>query len=641
MPNVPVSGTYPAVEFQPSETSSVYHTDQEFTDSSGNSYMFRTYNAQYYPLLIPPWTLFDNSLPAYATVQNPDGSIHYYTNPSGMTSWTAWVGSDNNTVYNAVDFGLTAGGIASDNTTALASLFTAMGPATAPALGGGSGWIPQYNFPVNASAGGQTVPDQAIFQGLGTGGQSHEGYPAQQYHFSINDDPDEAAPGIFLNCSGSHTTGGTYFKNLAFQWVTPGYATDLALLLDYWNTVVEGCTFTDCPTALNFQGLGCEARHCTLRYGSGDPENATAMIMQGINCAVVGPSEMSGDLVPGTVFMSIGGGTTNCNIIHLDHLHVDKYDYGLDYSDLNDVGVGSGCQEITVSHCVFECVNTCVYMTPQTPDKLILDQHFTDNVFMKGQDSTNGDPIVFIDSNTGLATNVGPIFFNNCLIFSDVTDDDDHSGEAQSNQYGLRIGKCEYVSVIGGQISQVGGNSADVTGTANVCISDAATSVSLSGVNLNAVCQVPNAGRSTGTMGSGASDYALLISGDCGQVVLTDCSMEGFITPVLITGSVVELLIRNCVGYNDQDTVINTLAHITDGTAYSAATQGANDGTSYYGPSLVMFTANSSAGGTFQVNGGTPQGLLANQFVTVFLNSPYDTIQFNVHPPATFSWTGR
>jgi hypothetical protein len=34
----------------------------------------------------------------------------------------------------------------------------------------------------------------------------------------------------------------------------------------------------------------------------------------------------------------------------------------------------------------------------------------------------------------------------------------------------------------------------------------------------------------------------------------------------------------------------------------------------------VMFTASSSAGGTFQVNGGTPQGLLANQFVTVFLN---------------------
>jgi hypothetical protein len=94
---------------------------------------------------------------------------------------------------------------------------------------------------------------------------------------------------------------------------------------------------------------------------------------------------------------------------------------------------------------------------------------------------------------------------------------------------------------------------------------------------------------------------------------------------------------------SDNNTAYNAVDYgVTGaGTAYSAATQGANDGTSYYGPSLVMFTASSSAGGTFQVNGGTPQGLLANEFVTVFLNSPYDTIQFNVHPPATFSWTGR
>lgn len=42
MANVPVAGTYPAVEFQPTETSSVYHTDQEFTDGSGNSHMYRT-----------------------------------------------------------------------------------------------------------------------------------------------------------------------------------------------------------------------------------------------------------------------------------------------------------------------------------------------------------------------------------------------------------------------------------------------------------------------------------------------------------------------------------------------------------------------------------------------------------------------
>jgi hypothetical protein len=53
-----------------------------------------------------------------------------------------------------------------------------------------------------------------------------------------------------------------------------------------------------------------------------------------------------------------------------------------------------------------------------------------------------------------------------------------------------------------------------------------------------------------------------------------------------------------------------------------------------------MFTANSS-GGTFQVNGGAAQTLLASQVVTVFLNSPYDTIQFNTNAPAAFSWTGQ
>jgi hypothetical protein len=54
-----------------------------------------------------------------------------------------------------------------------------------------------------------------------------------------------------------------------------------------------------------------------------------------------------------------------------------------------------------------------------------------------------------------------------------------------------------------------------------------------------------------------------------------------------------------------------------------------------------MFTTSSSSSGTFQVNGGLAQTLLGNQFVTVFLNSPYDTIQFNLHGPVAFTWTGK
>ena len=160
MGNLTASGGYPFVQWQPSEGNKVWHTDQEFADSSGNSYMFRIYNAEYDTNSGTWHTLTTGVSNAYATVQNPDGSIHYYWN-NGVTTNFSWVGSGNNTIYNAVDFGTTAGGSASANTTALASLFTAMATATAPALVGGSAFIPQYNFPVNASLSTAplTVPD--------------------------------------------------------------------------------------------------------------------------------------------------------------------------------------------------------------------------------------------------------------------------------------------------------------------------------------------------------------------------------------------------------------------------------------------------------------------------------------------------
>jgi hypothetical protein len=71
--------------------------------------MYRTVNA-YFDETFQIWIPV-SSAPAYATVQNPDGSIHYYTlDDSGN-----WVGSGNNAVYNAVDYGLnvddTSGGI--------------------------------------------------------------------------------------------------------------------------------------------------------------------------------------------------------------------------------------------------------------------------------------------------------------------------------------------------------------------------------------------------------------------------------------------------------------------------------------------------------------------------------------------------
>ncbi|MGA9273467.1 MAG: hypothetical protein WBV67_08270, partial [Candidatus Cybelea sp.] len=129
MADLVASGTNPATEYQITLGSpGVYHEDRVVvTTVSGASLtqMFRVYGAVLSPGI--GWSFQSGVSTAYATVQNPDGSIHHFTF-SGTAPWQTedWEGSDNNTIYNAVDFGTTAGGSASSNSDALTSLFTAM-----------------------------------------------------------------------------------------------------------------------------------------------------------------------------------------------------------------------------------------------------------------------------------------------------------------------------------------------------------------------------------------------------------------------------------------------------------------------------------------------------------------------------------
>lgn len=647
----------------------VYHEDRVVVTTVGATSITQMFRVDGAMLEADGWHFVDTGT-AYATVQNPDGSIHYFTY-SGTSPWltSAWQGSDNNTVYNAVDFGVTANGSASVNAGALSSLFTAM--AGAAGLGGGMLWIPRYNFPVNASSA-LNAPVGCIFQGLGTGGYNN-GY--EFFHFSISDGAATVASTFFSN-SGNHTPGGTIFRNLAFQWIEPGYVGDTCLNFNYSNNIAQECTFTDCPLAINFQGLQQSAKQCSISYGndSDNPvqNNTTAIVMAGIQCEVSGPSEMNGGGLSGSTtatFCSIGGGLRHSNHSTFRNLHIFGWDYGIDYSDINNVvgSTRSGTQNTVIDGCHMEISRTCVYMTPYNPGGgstgQIFDQTIVSCNLQKGQDSNDPSPIVYIDSNGGLASNIGPIMLANNLIFSNVTDDTKHEGVAQSNQYGVEIGVCESVSIIGGQISQVGGNNPDVIGTANICISGDAVQVSLDSVNLGPLFYGANHGDSTGTNGSGPSEYALLISGSPASVQVNNCYMAGFDGPavsitgspssvyitncvmqagssVSVTGSPSTVFVANCVGYNDQNATINTLAHISTGVAYSAHNQGSNGGTSYYGPSFVVFTAN-AFGGSFQVNGGAALTLLPTQVVTLTLASPYDTIQFNTHVPAAIQWTGR
>jgi hypothetical protein len=92
---------YPASQYEPlaPEINGVYHEDREVNISGdvGASQMYRTYNAKFDPSLAQ-WGLGTATVSeAYATVQNPDGSIHYFSNYNPATNtyeetWASWFG---------------------------------------------------------------------------------------------------------------------------------------------------------------------------------------------------------------------------------------------------------------------------------------------------------------------------------------------------------------------------------------------------------------------------------------------------------------------------------------------------------------------------------------------------------------------
>jgi hypothetical protein len=158
MSDLQATGTNPGAEYLPASgpPTAPYNEDRQVTLSGGpGTQMYRTVNA-YFDQTHEKWVPVNTSAPAYATVQNPDGSIHYYML---NTATGLWEGSGNNAVYNAVDYDLVAGGDAMANTTALNN-------AIAAALAGGGGVvaIPPGTYdisgPLNIAAG--VGPEHAV-----------------------------------------------------------------------------------------------------------------------------------------------------------------------------------------------------------------------------------------------------------------------------------------------------------------------------------------------------------------------------------------------------------------------------------------------------------------------------------------------
>ena len=560
------------------------------------------------------------------------------------------------TIYNYGNYVNVPGAGNSVNTNALAAMFTAMGGGLGPNAGGWA-WIPNYSFAVNATAGGLFVPSQSIIQGLGSGGDNNS-------QFIVT--PTTGAGDTFFQTQGSHTSGGTYFRNLGFQWASGTNVNDTAINLQTWGGKVQDCGFMDVPTAVAFGalvphisgGLGCTMERCVIRYGISRtvPNNACAIVMSGEQAQVIGPSEffqkpISQGGPTGCVGLGWGGGAAGSEHQVVRGIHLSDWTIGVDFGNTTNIpALNKGAQIFTFADNEVNAWSTCINLVCQPSTRPLTGGHFYNNTLEKTQNSNNdANPLVLIDPHlgTGGANNdLSAMTFIDNNIYSNVSSGGSNNGVAANNQYGVQINGGQAIRFIGGKIGNMGNNAnLGADGSANVCIGGNCGTVTFVNVGLT----VGYIGAGGGATGAGNSQWAVLITTalTLGPVTFDNCDMlnYGGPGPLGFSGggsagiTAGTLFIRNCPGYNDQLLHINTITHVPTAAGQWAGNQSSNGGTSYYGPSMISFVNGGGGPATLHINGGD-HTIPANAFGTFFLNSPYEQFYFSAGTLSVFNWVG-
>lgn len=564
------------------------------------------------------------------------------------------------TIYNYAQYGALQTAAAATNTTAMNNMITAINAANPI---GGWVWIPKYNYSINFASGGYLLPYNTFLWGLGGGGTGVGG-GASSYHFTMT-----AGDGtLFSAGGGAHSSGGNYFFGLS-SIATATLTSTCCIYAAGWNPRAMKCNFVNWPVAFFADGLSSGMEQCTVQYNSGPAGTGTTTVngtlmpavsganiyagSQPVMCIlsspqayVIGPGEYlkkNGASPANTVGIGIGGNSgdpAGGGVVEhgtIRDIHLSQFQWGISYlwnigtiqTNLGNFAAyagSNGAKFTTVTGVEVDSFSSAVLMAcPFNAN--IFNEKYVGCLFQRSDGSTDNSAIVYIDPLTSLGNSNSAIFdieFTNCSVINAQ----DHS---TLNCYGYNIVGGDSIRILGGNVCNMG-----ATGGANIVVGGA-NNVSIIGVRLQpgvpaAINGVPNS----------PSQYAVLINGTPGgKCLISDCIMTGYSgSPISVTGTINQavLFVINCPGYNDQNTPINTVANI--GTAAQQSyNQTANSGTSYYGPSYVLYTAN-AGGGTLKISGGAAFTLAANQTGSFFLNSPYDSFQFSL-APAAIQWYGK
>lgn len=480
--------------------------------------------------------------------------------------------------------------------TALTEMFSAMNPG--PYATGGLAFVPQLPYAtVQASAAGFSVPDQCNIVGSGGGGSGGTPY----YHFTV----DFTSGSLFFSCSSTnYTSGGTYFRSLAFKGINVSVG-DTCIDAVTNNCRAYNCTFTDIPTAFYAQGNGCALEQCTIAYYQ--VKGTKAVVISGAQCGIFGPGE---------IFQGAGNNPPKCTGISIEgaehtviaNVHISDWNIGVDFSQV------PGAQYTQVTNCEAQCWQSALNIQlPMSVDETTTGIKITSCMLSKSTTTTESTPAVLVDPQNNLNAQLSDITLIDCTVFSYAA--------SSGAQHGLQIIGGSNIKIIGGTYSNNGSG-----GGAGIAITGACGDVQIIGANLQPTyLWAPN---------TNYQSYGLLVSGGpTGTVYVSGCDLTGYTMSgqhaVEVTGTPPqELLIYNCPGYNDLSTPLN------GGVPPTSSTNAANCTTPYFGPSVFIFSNSSVV--TLQVFGQN----ISMSFGIIFLPSPYDNFHFTT-TPTMFSWLGK
>jgi hypothetical protein len=554
MPDLQATGANPGVEYLPvSGPQMPYNEDRQVTLPSGpGAQMYRTVNAQF-QAASNNWLVKNSSAPAYAEVQNPDGSIHYYA----LNSSGTWDGSGNNAVFNGADFGMVPG---TDSTAALNNAINA-----ALNAGGGEVFIPPGSYDIF------DVIDLAF-----SGVPGHDwGVIIRGVSGSTELVQNTITSDVF-SFSGYNSGRGIRFQDLRITYnTTTENQTTLAAAvraLNSQNVTCERVYFKNCPQALYSNSLECGLFNCTITYdnfplGTSGTVAPTMVYLGGaenyIDSCVISQTPRDNTPIAGPVgcigvIVDPGGGA-----YYITNTHLSDFTTGI------VVQGGPNLTRLFCSNVICESWTNSLVIQQPTGTNTIQQVYCDDCLFARTNGSSDTTSIgVLIGTSGGANGSLGEIFLNNCMCF-------------HWNVAGVQVNAGQKIVVTGGRYGSNAFNSGSTSGGITIA---GGADVTISGVDLTPKVTSP---------AYPSQPYAIAITAAVSGLYVRGCNLSGYTTPpgpLYLSSAGTQIEITDCAGYNDGGAPLQTVAP-TSGTTFSNYSLT----TPYYGP--IEFYVTPGTGG--------------------------------------------